>query len=580
MVGSRRTAALLLGTVVVVALVMVGRPAAALASSGQVSIVEDNVHLQDDPAGTLLQMRALGAEVVRVSVPWQAIAPAPTAVRPPVGFDAADPASYPPANWKLWDEIVVDARRDGLTVDLDLMGGAPRWALGPGRPKGNSNPNWEPSPVAFEAFARAVATRYSGIYDPSAGSVAPDRSGDLPRVEFWSIWNEPNYGPSLAPQGVPGDLAVENSPHMYRRMVDAAWAGLAASGHGPATDTILIGEFAPRGENRWGVFSGMPPLVFLRALYCVDSTYRPLQGDAARVRGCPTTPAGSRRFRSQHPALFAAGGVSDHPYSRWYAPNFEADPDPTNGVSIAGYASLAVIGNLGRALDRVQRAYGSGRQLPIWNTEFGYITSPPKRSPDPGSRNKVLYVSPSVAAAYDNWAEYISWRNRRLRSFAQYPLFDPVHAARSNDWGGFASGIETWAGAPKATYAAWRLPLYLPVTSARRSRSLEVWGCLRPAVAAAAGAAATQTAGAGASQTDGNAAAQTAEIQFAPGTSGAFTTIQTVALSDPSNCYFDVRVKFPGSGTVRLSYDDPPLDPTLAADPEQIESRSVRIFLH
>jgi hypothetical protein len=31
---------------------------------------------------------------------------------------------------------------------------------------------------------------------------------------------------------------------------------------------------------------------------------------------------------------------------------------------------------------------------------------------------------------------------------------------------------------------------------------------------------------------------------------------------------------------VRLSYDDAPLDPTLAADPEQIESRSVRIFLH
>ncbi len=555
---------------VAVAVILI--PAAeASASSTQVSVIEDDVHLQADPSGTLARMRALGADVVRVSVPWQAVAPSPGSARAPAGFSASDPASYPPANWRLWDEIVVDAGRDGLTVDLDLMGGAPRWALGPGRPKGNSNPNWEPSPAAYGAFVQAVATRYSGAYDPRAGAVVPvapadlpGAPGDLPRVAFWSIWNEPNYGPSLAPQGVPGDLAVENSPHMYRRMVDAAWAGLTAAGHGPGTDTILFGEFAPRGENRWGVFSGMTPLNFLRALYCVDSSYRELRGAAARLRGCPTTPAGSRRFRSLHPALFAASGVADHPYSRWYPPNVEVDPDPTNGVSTAGYASLAVIANLGRALDRVQRVYGSSRRFPIWSTEFGYITSPPKRSPDPRSRRRVLYVSPSVAAGYDNWAEYISWRNLRVRSFAQYPLYDPVRAARSNDWGGFASGLETFAGVPKATYAAWRLPVFLPVTSGRRGRSLEVWGCVRPAGVALRGGGSPQTA----------------EIEFAPGMSGAFTTIQTVTPSDPSNCYFDVRVKFPGSGTVRLSYDDSALDPTLTADPGQIESRPVQISFH
>ena len=559
MVGSRRTAALLLGIAVVAAAAILTEAAEARASSAQVSVIEDDVHLRADPAGTLERMHALGTDVVRVSMPWQAIAPAPGSTHAPAGFDASDPASYPSANWRLWDEIVADAGRDGLTVDLDLMGGAPRWALGPGRPKGNSNPNWEPSPAAYGAFVEAVATRYSGAYDPGLGAVAPGERGDLPRVEFWSIWNEPNYGPSLAPQGVPGDLAVENSPRMYRRMVDAAWAGLTAAGHGPASDTILFGEFAPRGANRWGVFSGMTPLVFLGALYCLDSSYRELRGTAARLRGCPTTPAGSRRFPSQHPALFAATGVADHPYSRWYPPNVEVDPDPTNGVSTASYASLAVIDNLGRTLDRVQRVYGSNRRLPIWNTEFGYITSPPKRSPDPRSRRRVLYVSPSVAAGYDNWAEYISWRNPRVRSFAQYPLYDPVRAARSNNWGGFASGLLSFAGAPKAVYAAWRLPVFLPVTSGRRGSALEVWGCVRPAR---------------------SGFSPTAEIQFAPSTSGAFTTIQTVTLSDPSNCYFDVRVKFPASGTVRLSYDYSPLDPTLTADPGPIESRPVHISLN
>ena len=73
---------------------------------------------------------------------------------------------------------------------------------------------------------------------------------------------------------------------------------------------------------------------------------------------------------------------------RWYAPNHELDPDPTNGSITADYTSLGVIGNLGRALDRLQRVYGSDTRFPIYDTEFGYITSPPKRSPDPGSQGK------------------------------------------------------------------------------------------------------------------------------------------------------------------------------------------------
>ena len=157
---------------------------------------------------------------------------------------------------------------------------------------------------------------------------------------------------------------------------------------------------------------------------------------------------------------------------RWYAPNVELDPDPTNGSSTADYASLAVIGNLGTRPRPPQRVYGSNTRFPIYDTEFGYITSPPKRSPDPASRGKVLYVSPATAAFYMNWAEYISWRNPRIRSFAQYPMYDPVRPLASNDWGGFASGLLTWNGVPKATYDAWRLPLYLPVTSERAGSAL------------------------------------------------------------------------------------------------------------
>ena len=101
---------------------------------------------------------------------------------------------------------------------------------GPGPPRGTTNLNWEPNAAAFGQFVRAMGTRYSGNYDPSLGRIAPGDPNDLPRIGFWSVWNEPDYGPSLAPQGVPGHLTIENSPRMYRSLLDAAWSGLMATG--------------------------------------------------------------------------------------------------------------------------------------------------------------------------------------------------------------------------------------------------------------------------------------------------------------------------------------------------------------
>jgi hypothetical protein len=541
------------------ALALLALPAArALASSQQISIIQDDARVDANPPATLARARLLGANMVRVSVSWNAIAPAPKAKRMPRNFNAADPAAYPAVNWNLWDSIVVAAHQNGMKVDFDLMGGAPRWAQGPGQPAGkNQNLSWEPSASDYGAFVHAVGERYSGTYVP------PGASAPLPRVDFWTIWNEPDYGPSLAPQGIlsPGckrpfasrergcaNLKVENSPRMYRNLLDAAWSSLLATGHGPSTDTVAFGELAPRGYPYWGVFSGMDPLTFLRALYCVDSAYRPLQGSAARIRGCPDTRAGSRRFRAENPALFQASGVSDHPYMRWYPPNHELNPDPVNGSSTTDYSSLGVIGNLTRALDRLQSVYGSRTRFPIYDTEFGYITSPPKHSPDPQvTSTKVYYLSPAAAADYINWAEYLSWRNPRLRTFDQYLLYDPMRPTPGNDWGEFASGLLTWTGAQKATYYAFRLPLYLPQTTAHRGHSLEVWGCIRPAPFGVLDTGSPQSA----------------QIQFARRGSGNYTTLQTVTIGSGASCYFDLRVTFPSSGTVRLSYTYPPGDQLL-----------------
>jgi hypothetical protein len=244
---------------------------------------------------------------------------------------------------------------------------------------------------------------------------------------------------------------------------------------------------------------------------------------------------------------------------RWYAPNHELNPDPANHSSTTDYSSLGVIGNLTRGLDRLNQVYGSSTHFPIYNTEFGYITSPPKKSPDPTASVRVTYLSPDKAAYYMNWAEYLSWRNPRLGSIEQYLLYDPLRPTRSNDYGGFASGVLTWNGVQKATYDAWRLALYLPVTTERSGHALEVWGCVRPALYGAMDAGSPQTA----------------QIQFAPRSTGQYTTVDTVPVSGDS-CYFDRHITFQSSGTVRLVYTYPTGTPGTAAG-AQVPSRTVDV---
>ncbi len=499
--------------------------APAAASTTQEALFQDDVQLKADPAGTLATFRELGVTRVRVSVIWRAIAPQSGSRHRPKGFHATDPTSYPAAGWAPYDAIAQDAKADGIAVDFMLTGPAPLWATGPAMPRGGPYGQWKPSAREFGAFVRAVGTRYSGSYRPRGALQA------LPRVSFWSIWNEPNYGVDLAPQAIDNDT-IEVGAAEYRGLLDAAWSGLQATRHGH--DTILIGETAPRGlDHPIGNFSGVKPLRFLRALYCVDSRYRELRGAAAAARGCPTTAAGSRRFRAQHPALFQASGFADHPYEQDTPPNEPTTSNPRRFKSDPDYADLPEIPRLERTLDALQRVYGSRARLPIWNTEYGYRTRPP----DPR-----LGVSPATAAYYINWAEYLSWRQPRLVSYAQYLLVDPPRGVS------FDSGLELPNGAHKATFDAYRLPIFLPSTSTRRGRKLEVWGCVRPARYAAG--------------------PQRVAIQLRAAPHGPFQTIATVPITSLRG-YFDVRLAFPGSGTVRLAWAYP--------SGEAVYSRSVGV---
>jgi hypothetical protein len=527
----------------------------ALASFGQLSIIEDDPHLRADPAGTLMTFRKLGAQAVRVFVGWSRIAPDWHSRQRP-NFNAADPAAYPQANWAIWDTIVRDATADGLKVDFTVAGGAPLWADGPGAPPNvvkQQNFAWNPSATQYGLFVQALGKRYSGSYDPTTKMVSPGDPNDLPRVSMWAIWNEPNFGEDLGPQAINGST-LSVAPGYYRGLVNAGWNALQLTGHGK--DTILIGGLTAEGLS--GIVTpshpqGLPgnlaqtkPLQFLRTLYCVDSNYHQLTGAAARAAACPTNAAGYRNFRANNPALFNASGFAQHPYefNEPTPPTIELSKDPD-------FVTFARLPNLEAALDKLNRLFGSKTTYAIYNDEYGYITNPPEKG---------NYVSPATAAYYLNWAEYLSWRSGRIKSTMQYLLYDAPPSATA-----FATGLENWNGRLKPAYFAYRLPLFLPVTSAKRGSSLQVWGCARPAHYA---------------QLD-TGAAQVAWIQYQRNSRGPFTTISTVNLPGPQ-CYFDVNVKFPASGTVRLAWAYPKVDPNFPASAAgaTVYSRSVQITLH
>ncbi|HWF34063.1 MAG TPA: hypothetical protein VG295_01790 [Solirubrobacteraceae bacterium] len=485
------------------------------------TIFQDQPHILSDPVGTLDTFRSLGVTDVRISIGWTSLAPAPTSRTRPPGFNATSPAAYAAAQWAPYDAAVRAAAARGINVSFLLTGPAPVWAAVPA-PRGTATHNpgvYEPSATQFGDFVTAVGTRYDGHYTP------PGSSSPLPAVTFWSIWDEPNYGYQLAPQAIG---TVEVSPYLYRELLDSAWAALHGTGHG--ADTILIGETAPRGANVPGVANGMVPLRFLRALYCVDSSYRELRGAAAAARRCPTTAAASARFRAQNPGLFAASGFAVH----LYTPGQVGRPDLASPANEPDYAGLADLPSLQRALDRLRARYGVAAPLPVYNTEFGFQTNPPP------STCGCVFLSPTSAAYYLNWSEYIEWRDGRLRSDAQYLLYDAPGPPSSPSLSGFSSGLLFLNGTPKPTYAAFRLPLYLPVTSTRRGRALGVWGYVRPARYA---------------ERD-TGSVPPAEIQFRPGSRGAWRTLRTVTVTGSASA-FEVPVRFSASGSVRLRWTYP-----------------------
>ena len=373
-----------------------------------------------DPAArtrAIREVRSLGADALRVPVLWNLVAPAQT----PSNFHPTDPAD-PAYSWAAYDDTLTAAKQAGLRIRLMPTGPAPAWASSPKGAPGVTDPD----PKAFGSFVTALAKRYGGTFDPDGKGPA----AKLPKVDLWTIWNEPNLSTFLQPQHRHGR---PYSPLIYRRLYLAGQAAIHAQ---LPKAPILIGETAPTGGE-----TSVDPLTFTRQTLCLNGDYKPLPG-------CP-----------EPDASIDAVGWSTHPYPLVGRPPYEPVQNPH-------FVTMSSLGSLQTTLSNAANAGAIPSGLPIYITEFGI-----QSFPDPNA------VSLSAQAAYIAIAEKFAYANPGVVTFAQYLMNDDdPQTTPGVAYGGFESGLRFFDGRPKPSYAAMRLPLAIQ----RIGDKVSLWGIVQP----------------------------------------------------------------------------------------------------
>ena len=378
--------------------------APARASGPEVGVADDRVLLAGGPKADRVvgEWQDAGVDVVRIFALWSRIEHAD-------GYE-----------WEPLDAAVTRVRGAGMQVMLTVSGPGPVWAS---REPKRRNPRYKPDPAKFAAFAYRVAARYGAD------------------VDRYIVWNEPNLPSWLQPQASctrRGCTPV--APHLYRGLVRAARPAIRAADPGAE---VLIGTMSSRGQNLRSRNATLRPLVFLRALGCVDSRWRRLRSGMCKG------------FR---PAT--GDGFAFHPHGTLTSPDREyRNRDDVN---------LASLGRLEAALDRLQRGgrlRASTRRFGLFLDEYGYQTRPPDRTAG---------VS---LATQDRWlqiAAYRTWRDPRVRLLTQYQWFDEPLRRAGDPFAGWQSGLRFLNGKAKPALAHYDTPMAL---DAARSR---LWGQARP----------------------------------------------------------------------------------------------------
>jgi hypothetical protein len=469
---------------------------------------------------SMRQLRWLGVDELRISADWELEAPAPQSRRAPPGFVAEDPASYDAPGIEALDAAVRSAAGAGLHVIIDPAFSAPLWATAnQPAPAATAAEHWYndqidvPELVAWEVM---LARRYSGTFTP-AGASSP-----LPRVETFTLWNEPNERGYLGPQWAGGRPV---SADWYRRLVALAYPAIKAV---DPSATVLIGNTSAAGADLEAPVGGVPPLAFIRRLACVDARLRPIEtGSCADFRTLP------------------ADGYAAHPYER------TAPPWQPSG---AAHPDWAQMGDLSRIQALLDRLVVLGRLAPgaanLWLTEQGYESN--------AELSEMPWSEPQQAQL-DADSEYLAWRDPQVASFSQFLLRDTRTGETLADRrltgspaallpGTWTTGLEREDGTPKPSLWMFRAPIVarilapaavsdaagslspgLPALPPAAPLRVEVWGRARPVR--------TPTV---------------VQVQGSDGARGAFALLRQTTTD--ANGIFDLQLTVPASAVTGIRF--------------------------
>lgn len=492
----------------------------AIAGTGQVSVMQDDDRLiyGSDAVrdGSLDVMRTAGVDVIRITALWKVLAP--TRLRGT--FDGANPRSYSPRIWNRFDRLIIGTYLRGMTPYVNVTWPGPTWAQGRTRNlRLRRRGSFRPNRFQFARFVEAVGRRYSGRYRDE-----DDGNHILPRVQIWSIGNEPNQAGWLSPQWVrrPNGRWVAASPRLYRELYYTGRAALTRSGHDG--DGIIFGELAPLGRSDRGPTSPIRPERFLHEMFCLDPGGNRYQGAAARIRGCSQS-----RFK---PVRATAFGY--HPYS--------PEGPPESRPRHQGEFTMSNLKRLPLVLDRLAKRTGKLQEgLYIWLTEYGYETNPP---------DQTFGVALHQQSQYLNTADFLAYRQSRVAAVSQLLLADANPLRRPGSRKAcfrctYQSGLLFANGTPKLAYFAYRMPIYVKRIS---STSLLVWGQAR---------------------FKGNVGPHRVDIQFRPASGGGWQSLGSIQTNNGFG-FFEKSVLVPADGFIR----------TLSLDDGQTASREVFVRQH
>jgi hypothetical protein len=405
---------------------MLAIPTVADASSRQLSLIQDDAEMLgdrgEDPAAAMRELKALGVDVLRLNVLFYRVYKQLNHRAKPAGFDTSDP-SESLYEWGPTDRVVALARANGVKLLLTISGPGPHWfSETPSRCRNNKLCTWRPKAKEFGAFVAAVAKRYRG------------------QVGWYSLYNEPNLKEWIRPE-ITNTRAgrVETAGVYYRKLWSEGYKAIRQNDPG-VRNRVLFGEVANISS----------PLPMLYASLCLDPSGRPFSSRLRRAHKCPA-----------RPARLNIGGYAIHPYVQG------GFGTPTQPTSRSAALPIVQIPRLHRLMNKAaaRRRTPGGRGIYI--TEFGFQSCPPDCS--------VSRVSLAEQARYINESDRLVFTDPRVKTVAQYQLVDVPDKRQYNSGLRFDYGR---GARKKPSYEAYRLPL---VVTKRSSRSVEVWGQVRPA---------------------------------------------------------------------------------------------------